>query len=376
MKSIKLIKSNSNSEIENLPYKRPFSIEKIAKAIKCDGLIDSIKYKYIDPKIKGRKEINNISPNISRNFQNNLNDEMYTPKKIKFHKYIRNERYPLSRNSMISMKQNNKSNKIILPLIIRNKKINKSYNQPKKEQNTLLSTSGLINGKKLNKHKINKISINALVCRKLLIDSNDYNSFHDNYNLYNENKKDYKIDLDLKQTNDVNKSNKNRRRLTKTGLLNILYHKYSRINGSENDTNELTKITKNEKSNEESIDIYESLDIGKKSSQASEVNITNGSNAFVTMLRPTDNVNMSKIIKRDKIFFMKIKQENNKVIHNDKKININCLFSDAKKMLNRDKILYKNTGKTIYEFDKDLSYKRLKKFEFLINKLFSKRKII
>ena len=49
---------------------------------------------------------------------------------------------------------------------------------------------------------------------------------------------------------------------------------------------------------------------------------------------------------------MSIKKNNYKIIDKDKNIYINCLLSEIEIELNRDKILYKNNGKTIYELDK------------------------
>ena len=54
---LKIIKSRNSIFLnEKSKIVRPFSIEKIAKSINCGNLINSIKYKYIDPKIKRKKE--------------------------------------------------------------------------------------------------------------------------------------------------------------------------------------------------------------------------------------------------------------------------------------------------------------------------------
>ena len=55
---------------------------------------------------------------------------------------------------------------------------------------------------------------------------------------------------------------------------------------------------------------------------------------------------------------MSIKKNNHKIIDKDKNIYINFLLSKVESELNRDKILYKNNGKTIYELDKEFSYKK------------------
>ena len=50
-------------------FKSPFSIEKIAKSINFGNLINSIKYKYITPKIKRKKETINLSYRKSKIIQ-------------------------------------------------------------------------------------------------------------------------------------------------------------------------------------------------------------------------------------------------------------------------------------------------------------------
>ena len=60
MNNIKLLPINSLKR--NNKNSLPFSIEKIARSINCGNLINSIKYKYIDPKIKRKKE--KLSKNI------------------------------------------------------------------------------------------------------------------------------------------------------------------------------------------------------------------------------------------------------------------------------------------------------------------------
>ena len=64
-------------------FKRPFSIEKIAKSINCGNLINSIKYKYITPKIKRKKETINLSYRKSKIIQDKLDEEMYSGAKNK-----------------------------------------------------------------------------------------------------------------------------------------------------------------------------------------------------------------------------------------------------------------------------------------------------
>ena len=101
--------------------------------------------------------------------------------------------------------------------------------------------------------------------------------------------------------------------------------------------------------------------------------ISNSGNTFLTKLtNKNDNIDINKIINRHNNLILSIKKNNHKIIDKDKNTYINCLLSNAQNELNKDKILYRNNGKTIYELDKDFSYKRLKHFENIINKLFAK----
>ena len=81
-----------------------------------------------------------------------------------------------------------------------------------------------------------------------------------------------------------------------------------------------------------------------------------------------DNINISKIINRHNNLIWSIQKKNKKIIDKDKNIYINCLLSNVENEIKRDKIIYKNNGKTVYELYKDSSYKRLKKFENITNK--------
>ena len=263
---LKIIKSRNSIFLnEKSKIVRPFSIEKIAKSINCGNLIDSIKYKYIDPKIKRKKEKKNLSNRRPKKIQDKLDEEMYSARKIKYHNYIeRKESIANSlsfseprRNNILLKKQNSD---FILPLIIQNKKINESYNEAKLENNDFISTSGMINRKRLNKHKKNKITISALyniIKNKKELMEDDYRSFD---NIYNMNEK-YNLNLNLKENNNDSHINSNgkKRKLTKNGLLAYLFHKYSTVNNNKGC---------NPKKKEEKVDIDDissnvSFDLGK-----------------------------------------------------------------------------------------------------------------
>ena len=360
---------------------RPFSIEKIAKSINCGHLINSIKYKYIDPKIKRKKEI--IQRNkIPKKIQDKLDEEMYSSPKIRYHKY-KNIKQPILNSLSFSESNNNnylkkKNSEFILPLIIKNKKINESYNKAKKEDNNLISTSGMMNRKRLFNLKKSKMTISALL--NILNDKNEiliekeYKSLDDIHNI---NEK-YNINLNLKNIKEKNSNNTNniytrhkyKRKLNKNGLLAYLFNKYSAVNNKKNYSEKKEEKDMDENSSNLSFDMGKEIAIINYNSNNS---ISNSGNTFLTKLtNKNDNIDINKIINRHNNLILSIKKNNHKIIDKDKNIYINCLLSNAQNELNKDKILYRNNGKTIYELDKDFSYKRLKHFENIINKLFAK----
>ena len=104
------------------------------------------------------------------------------------------------------------------------------------------------------------------------------------------------------------------------------------------------------------------------------MNNNSGDNIFITKIKPiNNNSDISRKINRYNDYFWNIKENNNKRIEINNRIYINCLLSKVQTELDIDKIIFKNNGKTIYELDKELSYKRLKKFEGIIKKLCTKK---
>ena len=373
MDNIKQIKTNRLSKVNKISkLKRPFSIEKIAKSINCGNMINSIKYKYIDPKIKRNKKIiPMIKITSKKKIQDKLDEEMYSARKIKYRKYKLIKESLLTPLSYREIKKDikNQNNDFILPLIIKNKKINERYKEIKKEENDFISTSGMINRKMLNDNKKSKITISSLinVNKNNFLMGDKYKSL-DNIHQINE---IYNLNLDLKK-NNLNIKNKLKRKLTKFGLLTNLFHKYSSVNNINSNDKKM-----NNKKNEEKVDYDEyssniSFDLGKELSLVN--NNYAGGSTFLTKLKDiNDNIDISNIINRHNNLIWSIKKNNNKIIDKDKNIYINCLLSKVKGELERDKIMYKNNGKTIYELDKEWSYKRIKKFENIINKFIGEK---
>lgn len=381
----KLIKSRSLSKInKNSLNIQPFSIEKIALSINCGNLITSIRNKYIDPKIKKKIEITSLPKKRIKKIQDKLDEEMYSARKIKYHRYKMLKESLLSPYSARELRKNKSlikhRSEFILPSIIKNKKINASYNEIEKVEDGFISTSGMINRKRLNNNKVNKITISALINNLIKNKNGLFNNHHKKLdNIYSINDK-YNLNLNLIHNYNKNKKLKLKRKLTKTGLLTNLYQKYSSVSNNinsniKNNGSQIYRKKSDSINDDHSSNI--SFDLGKEISIISNHNdnISGGaSKIFLTKLkRNNDNIDISKIINRHSNLIWSIKKNNNKILDKDKNIYINCLLSKVQSQLNRDKIIYKNNGKTIYELDKELSYRRLKNFENIINKLFIER---
>ena len=378
----KLIKSRSLSKIKkNSLNIEPFSIEKIALSINCGNLITSIRNKNLDPKIKKKIKITSTPKKKIKNIQDKLDEEMYSARKIKYHKYKILKESLLSPYSARELRKNRyllkHNSEFILPSIIKNKKINESYNEIQKVEDGFISTSGMINRKRLNDNKVNKMSINSLMNNLIKNKNGLFNNYYKKLdNIYSINDK-YNLNLNFKH--NYNKRLKLKKKLTKYGLLTNLYQKYSSVSNNinsnikNNGSQIYRKISDNINENHSS---NISFDLGKEISIINNNNNISGEmgKIFLTKLkRNNDNIDISKIINRHSNLILSIKKNNNKILDKDKNIYINCLLSKVQSRLNKDKIIYKNSGKTIYELDKELSYRRLKNFENIINKLFVER---
>ena len=95
----------------------------------------------------------------------------------------------------------------------------------------------------------------------------------------------------------------------------------------------------------------------------------------MTNIRDEDKYNeshLTKISKRYDNILSKIKRNNSQIMNINKKIYINCLLSKVNENIKREKILLDKNKKTIFELDKESSYKRVKNFENFINKIYKK----
>ena len=379
-----LIKSNSFSHLLDFntekKYKEPIW-NRISKGINCNNEIHLLKPKIIDLMTKKnvtkkivlneyKKPFTNEKLNLV--FKNNIpifSNKKFNFKNIKYIKSTRNHIFKGNFNWLInslSYKNLDTNNSLFnveraenfLPKILRLNNNSQEHNIKKsksgtnlyleKEQNeqNFRITCGMLSSKRLLKERNNKLKINSFMINS----AKKYNSLTDE----EEEKKPVKdMNKDFTSRNNINNKRKINNffinRYTKTAMLNNIFQKYSSINNSTNRCNLSENInlsTFNDKNNNEQ----------------SKVN-------FIMKLK---NKGISHLSERYNNILSKIKKNNSQIININKKIYINCLLSKVGEDLKKEKIFLDKNKKTIFELDKNSSYRRIKKIENIVTKLYKK----
>jgi hypothetical protein len=379
-----LIKSNSFSHLLDFntekKYKEPIW-NRISKGINCNNEIHLLKPKIIDLMTKKnvtkkivlneyKKPFTNEKLNLV--FKNNIpifSNKKFNFKHIKYIKSTRNHIFKGNFNWLInslSYKNLDANNSLFnieraenfLPKILRLNNNSQEHNIKKSKSGTNLYlekeqkdqnfriTCGMLSSKRLLKERNNKLKINSFMINS----AKKYNSLTDE----EEEKKSVK-DMNKNFTSRNNINNKRKinnffiNRYTKTAMLNNLFQKYSSINNTTNRCNLSENInlsTFNDKNNNDQ----------------SKVN-------FITKLK---NKGISHLSERYNNILSKIKKNNSQIININKKIYINCLLSKVGEDLKKEKIFLDKNKKTLFELDKESSYRRIKKIENIIIKLYKK----
>ena len=379
-----LIKSNSFSHLLDFntekKYKEPIW-NRISKGINCNNEIHLLKPKIIDLMTKKnvtkkivlneyKKPFTNEKLNLV--FKNNIpifSNKKFNFKNIKYIKSTRNHIFKGNFNWLInslSYKNLDTNNSLFnveraenfLPKILRLNNNSQEHNIKKSKSGTYLYlekeqneqnfriTCGMLSSKRLLKERNNKLKINSFMINS----AKKYNSLTDE----EEEKKPVKdMNKDFTSRNNINNKRKINNffinRYTKTAMLNNLFQKYSSINNLTNRCNLSENInlsTFNDKNNNEQ----------------SKVN-------FIMKLK---NKGISHLSERYNNILSKIKKNNSQIININKKIYINCLLSKVGEDLKKEKIFLDKNKKTIFELDKNSSYRRIKKIENIVTKLYKK----
>ena len=366
-KRIKKLKKMSTIENDtNAIYKRPFLLEKIAKDIHCENLISSLYYKYEDPLI--RQNFLKLKKKTPKKDINKLtNDEMYSIKKISFHKLNKKScNLPLiftrQRNPEKFIENENKTSNIL----------NNSKENEKDDEK--LVTCGMFKDDSFKQK--NNIKVRSFINNQPGEQSLKYYKKIDDINKVNEK---YNLNLKLKQITPYNGN----RRMTIFGMLNKLYQKYSggdcKIYKNINiNTDRMRSISTGELGNGMKI-IEHDKNSNENTIDYSKEFPEDDNNTFITKVKidkkilPKDYI-INNIMQRHKDSLNNFSKNNDSTIDQDNKVYINCLISKANMKISTKKILYKYIDRTIYELENDPDYQRIKSSEPDLWKLLKREK--
>ena len=360
--------------------KRDFSIEKIASAIHAENLISSLKNKYIDPLILyRRKKAKRKQRNLS---EPSNNDDSFSLNKILVYSLLKpkNDEDKLDFNIT----------KTILPIIT-------PVNNEEKKSDKLLVTSGMFKQKEFLKNDFQKIKLGNVMNFKNKGDSIYQSLYPKIENLKKINDK-YNLNLDLKFYQEEKPKIKNNKikSVAQKNLMNYLFKKFI-MNSDQNNNIESEESSKNNENiiNPTANDLFklkESEIKKKKSFTIDEIiqkkNINKNllkdedkynKNAFITRIplkkniieEPKENSKTTNILKPRKRVFSYSFDQNNNIIKHDQKVFVDCLYSEIISNLDKNKIIYNPIGKvkTNYAITKEPSYKKIKKFETMIDNI-------
>jgi hypothetical protein len=359
--------------------KKDFSIEKIASAIHAEYLISSLKNKYIDPLILYRRK---KAKRKQRNLSESSNEDSFSLNKMLVHKLMKpkNDEDKLDLNIT----------KTVLPIIT-------PSNKEEIKSNNLLITSGMFKQKEFLKNNFQKIKLGNVMNFK------NHDSIYQNLYPKIENPKKmndkYNLNLDLKfyQEEKPKIKNSKRKSVAQKNLMNYLFKKFI-MNSEKNNNIESRESSKNNeniinptannlfKLNESAIKKKKSFTIDEIIQKRNINNIlskgedNNSKNAFITRIpikknrndEPNENIKKNDIIlKPRKRVFSYLFDENNNIIKHDQKVFVDCLYSEIISNLDKNKIIYNPIGKvkTNYAITKEPSYKKIKKFETMIDNI-------
>ena len=382
--------SSINITDEKKQTEREFSLEKIASAIHCGNMISSIRNKYIDPLIIRRK---NLLPKIkARKIKLNGNNDPFSLQKILFHEFLKkNQKQNIENEKDKGIQTRNNTVNKLLPIIPnRNDKQKLFNNKYCKYSDSLLITSGMFKQKEFCKDPEQKVKLSSIL--NLKFNGGEQMNMYPKIENINKINEKYNLQLDLKHLNSNSLTVKKHKKLTKKGLMNKLYNKYATssttginvetLNDTKNSNKKKRRKTKknslllsrnnqneilkaNTLTNSESDNI--TVDFVRKDS------VIDDGNTFITKLsvdiEPKKEIPDTISKKRIKIKKLKLFENNKNIINFDQKVTIDCLFSRVKENIEQDKLVYNHIDKTTFELQKEPTYKKVKKFESIIDKI-------
>lgn len=351
---------------------RKFSLEKIATAIHAENLVSSLRNKYNDPLILYKRQAPQNKIKHQRTFSN---EDAFSLGKLLISKLYNSKE---GKDKIIFNEEN------LLPMIS-----SKNSKEIKTNTNTnkFLVTSGMFKSKNYYKNAFQKLKLgNAMnfknnpdsIYQDLYPQTENINKFKDKYNLQ----------LNLINSNDDKHKNKNYalRMFHKKDLMKYLYNKYifspTDINYNNNNFSKVDNAK-----NMQTINIKpKKINIDKRKSSLTideilEKNNNNSNqNTFITKLKSKifkndekkENDKSTNLMKEpNKHIFSYLFHKNKDIITHDKNIYVDCLYSKVISKIDEKNIIYNPCGKvkTNYAIIKEPSYKKIKKFEIMIDKV-------
>ena len=397
---------------------REFSLEKIATAIRCGNLISSIRNKYIDPLIIRHRK---LLPKIKKRKLKLKENDPFSLNKILYHDFIKQKQQKINqKNKNKNEKENdnendnknendndnetekgvqtknNTSNKL-LPMIP-DKNLNNKF---LKYSDSLLITSGMFKQKEYCKDPEQKVKLGVMINLKNRDNYGMYKLYPriENINKINDR---YKLQLDLKHLNFNSLTVKKQKKYTKRGYMNILFNKYatSSTPGEVNhdilsNTNSTVKSKKRHKTHKKStksimstnskdnIELIRSNSVNNNNLENNTIDILkrdyfkDDTNTFITKLsvgkeskkKAWNSNDIKNNKKRLKLKHLKLIENNKNIMNIDQKVYVDCLFSKVKEKIEPEKLIYDHIDKTTFELQRESSYKKVKKFESIIDKI-------
>lgn len=364
----------------NTAYKRPFLLEKIKKDIYKGKYFNLINSNNSDERLMKLKK------DLKKKMKYRRNSTSFLKRNDNIYKFINITKYNLKNKSMNNIKNIHPPLKVLrrqrsdfdLPIINTNKTTKDTLLSNKTTLTLLNEKNSLINSFHYFKPKDSLYSNDSRIIKigSFLNSSKNDNSINESQKLYDINemneKFNLKLNLDFKKKKSIIFHGK---KYTIIGMLNKLFQYYS------SETN--NSIYKNNKNSSSNFDTNENKinskdiqsDEGENTMEIMKDNIyEDDSNTFLTKLKNYNvpekkrkEFNISKLIKRR--YSLSDIKRNNEIIKNDKNVRLHCFLSKVQKDISLKKILYKYIDKTLYEFEDDPLYKRVKEFEDKIEKL-------
>ena len=380
----------------NKPKEREFSLEKIACAIHCQNLISSLRNKYRDPliirrkpkfqKIRQRRKLKVSLDKESSFSKNQISKDSIDIQKVDTEK---DKQKNLSRDILPIIPNSNKNQKEVKSKISLNKNMD------------FITTSGMFKQKDFFKDPNNKMKLGSMLNIKAANDNimKNYYQKIDNINKINDK---YNLQLNLRYLD--NNYPENPRMMSKKLLMNYLFKKYvmSSPNGNDENNANNDKRKKRHKSRRKSVrskksrnnvsdefiktnTITNSADSDNNSviTELFKKDFSEDNNTFITKVevdkgkegkegkeeKKDTSIFNSEIVKKRKNNDMKLYEKNKNIINQDNKITIECLYSNKICKVEPKQLLYNSIEKTAFQAQNQPSYRRVKKFENMIDKI-------